>query len=316
MRGHHGAAVFAACVAALAPPPQHRVSSRRARLAPLRASGAIERVWPEASRALDLLREAADDDDVEPGATYVYEPEGDPWGLVHLVGGAALGTFPQVAYRSLCERVAQTTGLAVVATAYDLTLDHDAAAAAVGAAFDEAAKRWPEALPRFGLGHSLGAKLLLLRAAGGASYAKLVLVAPNNSGVADSGRLLERFVDNFGAGGASRDATGVEWGSVIGSFAKMAGFEVSPAPDETLGRLGGVAAPAVFVRYEDDDLDSSAPIAAELSGASIEWLEGNHLSPVFVRVGDVALGSEAEVDAIAVAVARSLVRGPPRALPG
>jgi len=98
MRGHHGAAVFAACVAALAPPPQHRVSSRRARLAPLRASGAIERVWPEASRALDLLREAADDDDVEPGATYVYEPEGDPWGLVHLVGGAALGTFPQVAY--------------------------------------------------------------------------------------------------------------------------------------------------------------------------------------------------------------------------
>ena len=73
MRGHHGAAVFAACVAALAPPPQHRVSSRRARLAPLCASGAIERVWPEASRALDLLREAADDDDVEPGATYVDE---------------------------------------------------------------------------------------------------------------------------------------------------------------------------------------------------------------------------------------------------
>ena len=146
---------------------------------------------PNADRAIQLLREAADD--LEPREAYVFEPEGPVEGVAHFIGGAALGTFPQVAYKALLTRVAQRCGVAVVATPFDLTLDHDAAARTCRTAFRAEAARW-RGLPRYGIGHSLGAKLLLLIACDDAdAYEKLVLLAPNNSGVADSARLLERL---------------------------------------------------------------------------------------------------------------------------
>ena len=70
---------------------------------------------PNADRAIQLLRDAADDD-LEPREAYVFEPEGPVEGVAHFIGGAALGTFPQVAYKALLTRVAQRCGVAVVAT--------------------------------------------------------------------------------------------------------------------------------------------------------------------------------------------------------
>ena len=114
---------------------------------------------PNADRAIQLLRDAADD--LEPREAYVFEPEGPVEGVAHFIGGAALGTFPQVAYKALLTRVAQRCGVAVVATPFDLGLDHDAAARTCRVAFRAEAARW-RGLPRYGIGHSLGAKLLLL----------------------------------------------------------------------------------------------------------------------------------------------------------
>ena len=84
---------------------------------------------PNADRAIQLLRDAADD--LEPREAYVFEPEGPVEGVAHFIGGAALGTFPQVAYKALLTRVAQRCGVAVVATPFDLGLDHDAVAYAL-----------------------------------------------------------------------------------------------------------------------------------------------------------------------------------------
>ena len=97
-----------------------------------------------------------------------------------------------------------SSGLIVVATPYDLGTDHDALAAAAagklrGALAAVAAREGYSltALPLFGLGHSLGAKLQLLCAcaAGGAGlrYQAQVLVAFNNASAADSVKLVEKF---------------------------------------------------------------------------------------------------------------------------
>ena len=263
---------------------------------------------PNADRAIQLLREAADD--LEPREAYVFEPDGPVEGVAHFIGGAALGTFPQVAYKALLTRVAQRCGVAVVATPFDLTLDHDAAARTCRTAFRAEAARW-RGLPRYGIGHSLGAKLLLLIACDDAdAYEKLVLLAPNNSGVADSARLLERLVDAAAGTGEKRPPDGIDWGGVLGAAFSMAGLEVTPPPAETLERVARLRRPArgvTFVRFEDDDdLDAAASLGPVMSGASIDWLDGGHLAPVFVEAGGLRLGEEALVDGVADAIARAL----------
>ena len=62
-----------------------------------------------------------------------------------------------------------------------------------------------------------------------------------------------------------------------------------------------------FVRFEDDDdLDAAATLGPVMSGASIDWLDGGHLAPVFVEAGGLRLGEEALVDGVADAIARAL----------
>ena len=46
-----------------------------------------------------------------------------PWGCVHFVGGAVLGSFPDVAYDAWLSACADDVGLVVVATPYELDLD-------------------------------------------------------------------------------------------------------------------------------------------------------------------------------------------------
>jgi hypothetical protein len=51
-------------------------------------------------------------------------------GVVHFIGGALLGTFPQVAYDELLKRVSEYGSMLVIATPYDLDLNHAGAAPA------------------------------------------------------------------------------------------------------------------------------------------------------------------------------------------
>ena len=130
------------CEALIPPTPAPR-SRRRQHLTRVASSSTdivAKAMGPNADRAIQLLRDAADD--LEPREAYVFEPEGPVEGVAHFIGGAALGTFPQVAYKALLTRVAQRCGVAVVATPFDLTLDHDAAARTCRVAFRAEAERW------------------------------------------------------------------------------------------------------------------------------------------------------------------------------
>ena len=95
------------------PAPRSRRRHHLTRVASSSTDIVAKAMGPNAARAIQLLRDAADD--LEPREAYVFEPEGPVEGVAHFIGGAALGTFPQVAYKALLTRVAQRCGVAVVA---------------------------------------------------------------------------------------------------------------------------------------------------------------------------------------------------------
>ena len=301
--------LLACVVNSLRPPCSHRLALTR--VASSSTDIVAKAMGPNADRAIQLLRDAADD--LEPREAYVFEPEGPVEGVAHFVGGAALGTYPHVAYGELLRRVVAETGVAVVATPFALSLDHETAAAECRAALDRCLGDWPRGLPVFGLGHSLGCKLLLLNEARAPRYERLVHVAANNFGIVDSARLLEVFLEGFEDGPAG-DAS--PWGSIaeiVAAGAAMAGVEIAPSPEETLRRLDAVAAPCAFVAFDRDDLDCSASLAAALPRrANVAGLDGDHLTPVFVRVEglDFAIGDSAAVAGVAKAVSDALTAIP------
>jgi len=130
------------------------------------------------------------------GCDVLLPPDGEPVrALVHFVGGVLVGLVPRVAYGPLLEGLADA-GYAIVATPDQQLVGFDHAVAAEGAAlrFARAARaleidhglRLVE-MPVFGLGHSLGAKVLLLigadaelRRVMGAPHFANALVSYNN----------------------------------------------------------------------------------------------------------------------------------------
>jgi hypothetical protein len=117
----------------------------------------------------------------ELGGAWVRLPAGRAWGALHFTGGAVLGSYPHICYDALLGSLADASGLLVIATPYDLSTDHDGIAAAVAgklrSALGAVAAREglsPGALPLFGLGHSLGAKLQVLCATAPAGNAAAV----------------------------------------------------------------------------------------------------------------------------------------------
>mmetsp|Transcript_150778 Transcript_150778/g.482533 ORF Transcript_150778/g.482533 Transcript_150778/m.482533 type:complete len:267 (+) Transcript_150778:569-1369(+) len=205
--------------------------------------------------------------------------------------------------RSMADR----TGLAVICTPYELGTDHGAISRSVGATLDGAlaagAVRYgwaPERMPRFALGHSLGAKLqVLLRCSGNNQRPEALgvgLIAFNNFGVADSVKLLRETVAKFQGIGAMGGES--FWDMVepaLGRAAKMSGLEFRPSPDELLELVrsgyAGNARTRLF-RFDADNLDSSTELLDALddrgmSYADASFLEGNHLSPVVIGLADV-----------------------------
>ena len=171
--------------------------------------------------------------------------EGTPCtGLVHFVGGALVGAAPRQAYSPFLEAIAVGTGLGIVATPVQgLTgLDHWGAASEVLLRWC-AAKRELDAalfvrgdpstdtLPTVGLGHSLGAKLLVLLGSDAKMIEVLgpraanVLIAYNNFAAAESIPLLEQAVrlSDAAQGGRLADVLGTTVAQGAGSALGSAG---------------------------------------------------------------------------------------------
>lgn len=170
------------------------------------------------------------------GCDVLLPPDGEPVrGLVHFVGGVLVGLLPRVAYGPLLEGLADA-GYAIIATPDQqlVGFDHALAAENVAARFRRAALALevrsgvPLAeLPVFGLGHSLGAKVLLLigadarlRRAMGTPHFANALVSYNNFSARRSIPFfapLREFANAAMAGTGGAAARGVELLALLGS---------------------------------------------------------------------------------------------------
>lgn len=247
------------------------------------------------------------------GGSWLRLPPSTPWAVVHFVGGAALGAAPQLCYDRLWADVCERASIAVIATPYDVGPDHSRLAAACTAAFEatQAEARdlglLPPGAPLFRVGHSLGAKLLVVEACRAGQGegdearaapppAPLGLMAYNNFGVADSVRLATSVVQGMQGGAraaqtASAIADAFAFAQQLGG---VSGFnlEFSPSPTELVAQVKeGYAAPATrLFRFDgDDELDCSAQLLdalppAAARAAEVSVLPGTHLAPASVKL--------------------------------
>jgi len=99
---------------------------------------------------------------------WVLFPSKEPVAILHFLGGAFLGTLPNVTYRWLLQELAEE-GYCIVATPFEMNLDHRAIALEVLKRWKTLEKKWRAEdrlgkgyLPVYGIGHSMGCKLHLL----------------------------------------------------------------------------------------------------------------------------------------------------------
>lgn len=250
------------------------------------------------------------------GARVILPADAIPWGVVHFIGGAVLGQFPELCYDALLRPLADRAGVAVVCTPYELGNDHEALSQSLTAAFETAMAAgavrygWSrERMPRLLLGHSLGAKLQVLSccrssAAPEAPVAGVALMAFNNFGVEDQVRLLRETLSSLQAfspvGGFAGMAGDQLWEELlqpaIGRLAKMRGLDFKPGPEEMLelvrSRYDSGGRTRAF-RFAEDRLDCSEELLEALvergaAGADCSFMAGGHLTPVFISLSDIA----------------------------
>lgn len=259
----------------------------------------------------------------------VYEPKDFrmPWAVVHFVGGAAFGTYPDVSYGTLLSQLCDRIGACCLATPYELTLDHTSAAEEVDRLFRKtletvrAERAWPDDLKVLGLGHSLGAKLLLLlQADRDPRYDKLALMAANNFGLGESARLARTFLQDLNIP-VKEGTTLTMVLDVALAAAAISGIDVVPSPDETLQLLQRAIAlapdpntpfPATFLSFEGDDLDSSPGLINSLNLHELDVrcvLPGGHLSPVYIN--EFRVGSTEAIEMIVSSIATAFMKGLP-----
>jgi hypothetical protein len=232
-----------------------------------------------------------------------------PWAAVHFVGGAGLGSAPQICYDFLLSSVVERAGVAVIATPYDIGTDHWRLSKAVHAAFESGLEACREvsglspSAPCFRMGHSLGAKLLVLGETTATTdpsplTAPLGLLAFNNFGLGDSITLATELLGRVQGNDASR--TGATARQVLDAFNMVqqfasvagidAGLEVSPTPQETADAVSsssGFGAPTTIWRFDSDTLDSSDGLLESLPPSAprtVSVLQGTHLSPVVFKL--------------------------------
>ena len=274
------------------------------------------------AEAQSLARQGggAGDGWIELAGSWVRLPRGRPTvGVVHFVGGALLGQYPQVVYDRMLRRLADASGFAVIATPYELRdLDHGRLVGEVAAAFEDAHQAllarfgYSSLLPVVAIGHSLGAKLLALALSASSSSsssrprAGLVALAFNNASIKDTIQLVVDTARLILATPGERDAAMEGALPFLQNFAdrftQSMGIEFTPSPRETEATLSaGLTVPlAHVVRFEDDKvLDQSSVLTAALQTRfaggypegrqSSAMLPGNHLAPVLLSLDDLNL---------------------------
>jgi hypothetical protein len=204
----------------------------------------------------------------EISGNWVYIPR-QPRAVVHFLGGAFVAAAPQITYRLLLEDLAKQ-GYAIIATPFINTFDHRSIASQVYNSFEDTLELLQDrrylptnALPVYGVGHSMGCKLHLLI---GSMY-----------DVKRSGNILISF-NNFSA----RDAV-----PLIGQMPQEFNVEFSPNPQETLELISDYydVSRNLIVKFNNDSIDQSYTLDRTLNKifpgmVSTQIINGSHLTPL------------------------------------
>lgn len=264
------------------------------------------------------------DDETSPEIVYLLEPASGavPSCVVFFLGGAVLGQFPHISYSSFLERLADRTNAAIVAIPYEVGLDHFGIAQGAvrrmkGAVIEcEDSRGYPMSLPKYAIGHSLGAKLhsIGIAATGiGDDLSGVGYVSYNNFGFSETIKMARTFAKELqvgggpgGFGGGMGSAAGMPFDTLFdlaGMAVTAAGIEFTPSPSD-MDRIastkfdGAVLAKTRMFQFEDDDLDSTERFVkcfeeGDAGAPSVSYLPGTHLTPVFLKLGFDDLPDEA-----------------------
>ena len=225
----------------------------------------------------------------EMSGSWVLVPP-QPIAVVHFLGGAFVGTAPNVAYRWLLTELGKA-GYVVVATPFLNTFDHTAIARTVLNRFENIIERLQRQhdipsgfLPVYGLGHSMGCKLhLLIGSLYGVERAGNILIAYNNYPVKQAIPFGEQFaqlqLDKW-LMGVQKQLKQFNWQVDLN-------FEFTPSPEETnqlIAEHYGIRR-NLLIKFSNDDIDqtlSLRPILNQQSADLVAYcpLPGNHLTPL------------------------------------
>lgn len=215
-----------------------------------------------------------------------------------------LGQFPHISYSAFLERVATKMNASVVAIPYEVGLDHFGIAQGAVNRMKKAviecedSRGYPANLPKYAIGHSLGAKLhsIGIAATGiGEELSGVGFVSYNNFGFAETitmGRSFAKEMQVGGFGGGSNMAFDTLF-DLAGMAVSAVGLEFNPSPSDTDKIVKSKFDEKVVEKmrmfcFDDDDLDSTKSFVEcfeEGDAPSVSYLPGTHLTPVFLKLG-------------------------------
>ncbi|GAX28428.1 hypothetical protein FisN_4Hh381 [Fistulifera solaris] len=238
---------------------------------------------------------------------YLLEP---PYGstpscMILFVGGAGLGTYPQIAYNELLLRLSNRLNAAVLAVPYTIALDHFALAKETGERALQAVSycqdkfQYPEGLSVYSLSHSLGGKLSIIHyCAMKPEYAGMGIIGFNNFGFGETVRMAREFAQQLqsnigGPGGNMPPQSDALFNQLFG-FAETAvsamGIDFSPTSSQTYQLIASrfdenIQRKTRLFAMDRDTLHNSAQLSEACSLIDVSGLDGTHLTPVFFELG-------------------------------
>mmetsp|Transcript_26903 Transcript_26903/g.39338 ORF Transcript_26903/g.39338 Transcript_26903/m.39338 type:complete len:383 (-) Transcript_26903:84-1232(-) len=263
---------------------------------------------------------------------YLLKPSvGTPSITLLFVGGAGLCQFPHIAYNELLKRISTKCNAVVIAVPCEVGLDHFELAKVTGEKIRKAlincedTRSYSSTMPKFMLGHSLGAKLQTITlsatndAVSAEELAGVGFMSFNNFGFKNTITMAKSFAQELRNDRVKK--AGVDTASVsddmsgggdnnamfdmLFNLAEVAvgavGVEFTPSPDDTKRILSLKYDAKLQLKTRlfvfDDELDSSLDIIDSCTagssssdddgsdGLTSSGLRGSHLTPVFLKFG-------------------------------
>jgi len=273
----------------------------------------------EGAQAREYAPETPVPPDLQENLVYLLEPpnKSNPSCLLVFIGGAGLGTFPQVVYNEFLTRLSDRLNAAVLTAPYQVGLDHfslskktgDLLRRAILYCEEDPARLYSSQLPTYCLAHSLGCKLAsIYMAATGQEFEGVGFISFNNFGFSNTISMVREFADEIQKSTQFTLGRRIDSEALNGFFTLAENilgslnFDFTPSPSET-ERVISLKYDAerqrktrLFV-FDDDNMDSSKSFLRacrkEGQGPTVSRLPGNHLTPVYFQLGLKDLPEEA-----------------------